>query len=400
MFQILKNLFHIFECLAADLYYGFPARKLIVVGITGTDGKTTTAHLIYHILKTSGKKVSMISSIYADIGGQIHDTGFHVTTPRPWKVRQFLRKARDSGAEYFILETTSHALAQNRVWGIPFHTSVITNITHEHLYHHGSFENYLKIKTKLLLQSRNALVNLDSVSAPEVIKILVDKKKPFKTFSLKETKADFTWNAQIKSHIHGEYNRENILAAYGICLSLNLDKKAVLKGIASFELPRGRLDVVRNKEFKVVIDFAHTPNAIERLLQTIKTDLVGKNGLIIHVFGSASQRDDSKRPKMGEASAQYADIIILTEEDYRKEDPAKICEQIAQGIKKQGLVKDQDYFVVTDRAQAIEKAIFMAQRGDVVVVTGKSHEKSLARDGKEYPWDEYKTVRKALIRKK
>ena len=158
--------------------------------------------------------------------------------------------------------------------------------------------------------------------------------------------------------------------------------------------------MVRNKEFKVVIDFAHTPNAIERLLQTIKTDLVGKNGLIIHVFGSASQRDDSKRPKMGEASAQYADIIILTEEDYRKEDPAKICEQIAQGIKKQGLVKDQDYFIVTDRALAIEKAIFMAQRGDVVVVTGKSHEKSLARDGKEYPWDEYKTVRKALIRKK
>lgn len=400
MFQILKNLFHIFECLAADLYYGFPARKLIVVGITGTDGKTTTAHLIYHILKTSGKKVSMISSIYADIGGKTQETGFHITTPRPWKVRMFLKQAKDAGSQYFILETTSHALAQNRVWGIVFRASVLTNVTHEHLYHHGSFDNYLKIKTKLLFQSRTALVNLDSTASQQVIDILTARKKSFKTFSLKDSKADFTGNAQIKSHIHGEYNRENILAAYGVCLSLNLDKKAVLKGIASFELPRGRLDVVRNKEFKVVIDFAHTPNAIEKLLQTIKTDLVGKNGLIIHVFGSASQRDDSKRPKMGEASAKYADIIILTEEDYRKEDPVKICEQIAQGIKKQGLVKDQDYFVVTDRAQAIEKAIFMAQRGDVVVVTGKSHERSLARDGKEYPWDEYKTVRKALIRKK
>ena len=400
MYQSLKNLFHIFECLAADLYYGFPARKLIIVGITGTDGKTTTAHLIYHILKTSGKKVSMISSIYADIGGQIHDTGFHVTTPRPWKVRQFLRKAHDLGAEYFILETTSHALAQNRVWGIRFDTAVITNITHEHLYHHGSFDNYLKIKTKLLFQSRTALVNLDSTASQQVINTLTLRKKSFKTFSLKDSKADFTWNAQIKSHIHGEYNRENILAAYSVAQILELDKKAISKAIASFELPQGRLDIVRNKEFKVVIDFAHTPNSIERLLHTIKAELVGKNGLIIHVFGSASQRDDSKRPKMGEASAQYADIIILTEEDYRKEDPAKICEQIAQGIKKQGLVKDQDYFIVTDRALAIEKAIFMAQRGDVVVVTGKSHEKSLARGGKEYPWDEYKTVRKALIRKK
>jgi len=342
----------------------------------------------------------MISSIYADIGGQIHDTGFHVTTPRPWKVRQFLRKAHDLGAEYFILETTSHALAQNRVWGIRFDTAVITNITHEHLYHHGSFDNYLKIKTKLLFQSRTALVNLDSTASQQVINTLTLRKKSFKTFSLKDSKADFTWNAQIKSHIHGEYNRENILAAYSVAQILELDKKAISKAIASFELPQGRLDIVRNKEFKVVIDFAHTPNSIERLLHTIKAELVGKNGLIIHVFGSASQRDDSKRPKMGEASAQYADIIILTEEDYRKEDPAKICEQIAQGIKKQGLVKDQDYFIVTDRALAIEKAIFMAQRGDVVVVTGKSHEKSLARGGKEYPWDEYKTVRKALIRKK
>src|SRR3989344_3700928 len=371
-----------------------------IVGVTGTDGKTTNAHLIYHILKTSGKKVSMISSIYADIGGQIHDTGFHVTTPRPWKVRQFLRKAHDLGAEYFILETTSHALAQNRVWGIRFDAAVITNITHEHLYHHGSFDNYLKIKTKLLFQSRTALVNLDSTASQHVINTLTLRKKSFKTFSLKDSKADFTWNAQIKSHIHGEYNRENILAAYSVAQILELDKKAISKAIASFELPQGRLDIVRNKEFKVVIDFAHTPNSIERLLHTIKAELVGKNGLIIHVFGSASQRDDSKRPKMGEASAQYADIIILTEEDYRKEDPAKICEQIAQGIKKQGLVKDQDYFIVTDRALAIEKAIFMAQRGDVVVVTGKSHEKSLARGGKEYPWDEYKTVRKALIRKK
>ncbi|OGK16024.1 hypothetical protein A3H80_00205 [Candidatus Roizmanbacteria bacterium RIFCSPLOWO2_02_FULL_37_19] len=400
VFQFLKNTFHIFECLAADIFYGFPGRKLTIIGVTGTDGKTTTVHLIYHILKSVGKPVSMISSIYADIGGKIAETGFHVTTPRPWQVRRYLKSAREAGSTHFVLETTSHAIEQNRIWGINFATSVITNVSHEHLYHHKSLENYIKIKTSLLIHSREALINKDTQSFDKITEILQNQKKDYKTFSLKNSDADFTWNSKIKTKIKGDFNKENILAAYSICLTLGMTQREIMNAITSFELPKGRLERVYDRDFKVIIDFAHTPHALERLLETVRKEFIKKNGRIIHVFGAASERDDSKRPEMGEASGKYADIIILTEEDYRKENIITICDQIAQGLKGYKFIKDKNYFVIADRSDAIEKAVMMAKKGDAVVVTGKSHERSLNRGGKEYPWDEYKAVRKALILKK
>ncbi len=402
----LKNLGHLFEATIANIYYGFPSRKLKVIGITGTDGKTTTTHLIYHILKSAGRRASMISSVYAKIGSEEHDTGLHTTTPSAFFVQKFLKQSVSDGDEFFVLETTAHGLDQARVWGTRYYLSLLTNVTHEHLRseegydYFDNYDNYLQVKTRLLLASKIALINRDDQSFEKVKKILNDKKKNFFTYSLK-TKASYNWDNKIQTKIPGEMNRYNILAAYSVSRLLGIEEKEILKAIETFNLPLGRLDIVYDKKIKVIIDFAHTINGLQQILKTLKEEIL-KEGRIIHVFGSAGLRDKTKRPSMGKASGQYADLVILTEEDYRTEDLYKICEQIAEGLKKQDFTyidpklfeqKDKkNYTIIPNRADAIKKALSTAKEGDIVVLTGKGHEKSLCRGKKEDPWDEKKEV--------
>jgi UDP-N-acetylmuramoyl-L-alanyl-D-glutamate--2,6-diaminopimelate ligase len=407
----IKNLFHLLEAVLADIFYGFPSRKIKVIGVTGTDGKTTTTHAIHHLLKSSGKSASMISSIYAEIGGRTVDTGFHTTTPRPWAVRSFLHEAVRAGSEYFVLETTSHSIDQNRVWGIPFEVAVLTNITQEHSLHHASFDDYVMTKTKLLLQAKKPLINADAAIFDTVKKILNSHNKQFSTFSLSKKDATFVWNKQIKTEITEDFNKQNVLAAYSCCMLLGLEEPEMLDGINTFILPKGRVEVVYDQDFTVIVDFAHTPHAIYSVLNAISEKYKSKNGRLIHVFGSASQRDDVKRPMMGQASGKFADIVILTEEDHRTEDVEKICDEIGAGLINSGFQKESPeqikksrltrvFCVVTNREKAIELAIDLAAKGDIVVTTGKSHEKSLARGKKEYPWDEFKAIESALKFKK
>lgn len=359
--QKLKNIYHLFQAILANLLYGFPSRKLKVIGITGTDGKTTTTHLIAHILKSAGKKVSFISSVFASVGGKESDIGFHVTTPSSFALQKLLKQSADNDDEYFVLETTSHALDQNRVWGINYEIGVITNITHEHLDYHGNYEDYAKTKLKLLKLAKIGIKNTTVISN-------IVKKIPNLT----------------------EFNRSNYSSAYNVCKQLGLPDEKILKALETFKLPKGRLDLVYDKDFKIIIDFAHTPNALLQLLPSVRKLYLEKGGRLIHVFGSAGLRDFTKRPLMGEASAKYSDVIYITEEDYRTEDPEEICKQIASGIKKKG------YKIVLDRQEAINQAIKTAKVDDVVVLTGKAHEKSLCRGKTEYPWDEYEAVKKAL----
>ena len=376
--QRLKNIFHLINAFLANIWYGFPSRKITVIGITGTDGKTTTTHLIAHILKSCGKKVSYISTIFAKIGKKEYDTGFHVTTPNPWLIQKLIKEAVNNKDEYFILETTSHALDQNRVWGINYKIGVLTNVTYEHLDYHLSYENYLKTKVKLLKRAEVAFFNKDDRSYLYVKKILKGRKKIIEYQKLSIIKKNFP-NLE-------KFNQENFSAAYLVALSLGLKSEEVLKAIKTFKLPKGRFDLVYDKDFKVIIDFAHTPNAFLKLLPEIRKKYLKNKGRLIHVFGSAGLRDNTKRPLMGEISSRFADFIILTEEDYRTEDPNKICQEIASGI------KNKNYQVIIDRKKAIEKALKMAKKGDLVVLTGKAHEKSLCRGKTEYPWDEYQAV--------
>lgn len=404
----LKKIFHIAEAIFAEIIYGFPSRRMRIIGVTGTDGKTTTGHLIYHLLNSSGYRTGMISSIYADTGGVINDTGFHTTTPRPYAVRKYLHQAVKNGCKFFVLETTSHALDQGRVWGVPYEASVITNVTHEHMLEHKTFSNYLKIKTKLLLQSKRAYLNLDMRAFKQVKNELVRHHKQFKTFTTKSRGADFVWSSKFVSKLQGEYNRQNIMGAYAIVSDLGLDDNQMIKGLKTFTLPKGRFDVVYNKKFTIIVDFAHTPHSIDQVLKTVRNNYIKNNkNSLIHVFGSASERDDSKRPLMGENSAKYAQKIILTEEDYRKEDINKIFSDIEKGIMKHGFTyletdkfkkenRSKTYTKVKNRMEAIGLAVSLLGAGDVLITTGKSHEKSLNRNGVEEPWDEYKAIKTGL----
>ncbi|MBI5127701.1 UDP-N-acetylmuramoyl-L-alanyl-D-glutamate--2,6-diaminopimelate ligase [Candidatus Roizmanbacteria bacterium] len=381
MWQDLKNLFHLVQAIIANIYYRFPSRRLKVIGVTGTDGKTTTTHLIAHILKTLGHKVSYVSSVYASIAGKEYDIGFHVTTPSPFALQKFLKQSADNGDSYFVLETTSHALDQNRVWGIEFEIGALTNVTHEHLDYHKNYEEYFKVKVKLLDRAKVSVVNEDD----ESYNYLSEKLK------VKSQKYNSKLKALNKLPLLTKFNQYNYSAAYTVGQILGLDEESMFKAISTFKLPKGRLELVYDKDFKVVIDFAHTPNAFENLLPEIREKYLKKGSQLIHVFGAAGLRDFTKRPMMGLVSSLYADRIILTEEDFRTEKPEKICEQIRSGIKNEKPVE-----VIINREQAIFKAVTTARKGDVVVLTGKSHEKSLCRGKIEFPWSEHEAVQKAL----
>jgi len=386
--QKIKNFFHLLGALVANIVYGFLSTKIKVIGVTGTDGKTTTTNLIAHILKENGNKVSFISTVYAQVADKIYDIGLHVTTPSSFMIQKFLRQAVEHGDQYFVLETTSHALDQNRVWGIKFEIGVLTNITHEHLDYHLTYENYAKTKLKLLKMAKVAVFNKDNQN------ISIGKQEL--DYLIKSTKFKMVKNYTIERIIKKNFpnlerfNQYNFSAAYRVGKILGLTDEKIIKAMKKFKLPPGRLALVYDGDFKVIIDFAHTPYAFEFLLPEIRKKYL-KKGRLIHVFGCAGLRDFTKRKIMGKMSNQYSDYIILTEEDYRTEDFEKICQQIIEGI------KDRPYEIIKDRQAAINKAIEMAKKGDVVLTTGKAHEKSLCRGKTEYPWDEFEAVNKALM---
>ncbi|MCL4364260.1 Mur ligase family protein [Patescibacteria group bacterium] len=380
MFQDLKNIYHFLQALLANIYYGFPSRRLNVIGVTGTDGKTTTTQLIAHVLKSSGKKVSFISTVKAVVAGKEYDVGFHVTTPSPFAIQRFLRQSVENGDEYFVLETTSHAIDQNRVWGIDYKLAVLTNVTHEHLDYHRTYEDYIMTKSVILKAAKVAFVNEDDESYNYIKDQKFNSKKTYKVEKIiKNNFSDKT-----------KFNQYNFSAAYRVCNYLGISDEKIIEAIKTFQLPKGRLELVYDEDFKVMIDFAHTPNAFQQLLPEVKKMFLKNGGRLIHVFGSAGLRDNSKRSLMGLVSSEYSDIIILTEEDFRTEKPEEICRQIASGI------KNKKYEIIIDREQAIDKAIKSAKKGDIVLLTGKSHEKSLCRGKIEYPWSEHQAVKKAL----
>lgn len=392
MIQGIKNVYHFFSALLAILAFRYPARQLTVIGVTGTDGKTTTVNLIYHILITSGKKVSLISSVNALIGKKEYDTGFHVTTPNPWALQKYFRQAVDKGCQFMVLEATSHGLDQHRLLGSNFALGVVTNVTHEHLDYHKTYQNYLKAKAKLFQAVKLAVLNQDDKSF-SYLKSVVPKKAKLITYGLK--KGDFNLKTfKFETSLPGEYNQYNCLAAIAVTCSLGLSDKAIKRGVSSFEPVKGRLEEIdEDQDFKVFIDFAHTPNALESVLKFLKEK---KEGKLIAVFGCAGERDKAKRPVMGEISARLTDITVLTTEDPRTEDVNEIIKQIARGCKKAGGVEGKTFFKVPDRAEAIKFAFKKAQKGDIIILCGKGHEKSMCFGKTEYPWSDQETARKAL----
>lgn len=382
--QIINNFYHLPKAVLANIFYGFPTRKLKVIGVTGTDGKTTTVNMIYQVLSAAGKKTSMISTINAVVSGKAYDIGSHVTSPNPFMVQKFARQAINHGDEYLVLEVTSHAIDQYRFWGVKFDIGVITNVTHEHLDYHKTFENYLKTKLRLLKNVKHAIMNQE----------IKQKVGGAVTFGL--DKGDFNQRqVKFKLKIPGDYNIENALAALGVAFALGIGKKVAQKALESFTGTAGRMEEVENqKGIRIFIDFAHTPNGLEQALKALRLKTSGR---LIAVIGAEGDRDIGKRAMMGEIAKRLSNFVIVTAVDPRGQ-LDNINKQIVAGTEKVGAVKGRNLFIINDREEAINFAVNeLSKKGDTIGIFGKGHEVSMNLDGKkEIPWSDLEAVKRAL----
>jgi len=405
----------------AAAFWGFPARHLTVIGVTGTDGKTTTANLIFNILHAADKRVGMITTVNAVIGDQQLDTGFHVTTPEAPVVQRYLAEMVSAGLTHVVLEATSHGLSQKRVANCEFDLGVVTNITHEHLDYHGSYEAYRAAKASLftsLAQThfkeqaprRTAVINRDD-SSYELLRGIT---------SVRQVSYGMDFNADVRAlevsyhgkgtnfltvgqnyeipvecHLVGEFNVYNCLAAIAVTVDgLGLASSCARAGIGALKSIPGRMETIcLGQEFLAIVDFAHTPNALRRSLEAARNLVPGR---IIAVFGSAGLRDQAKRRMMAEYSAELADITVLTAEDPRTESLDSILLEMAAGADSRGGIENETYWCVPDRGEAIRFGISIAQPEDIVIACGKGHEQSMCFGGTEYSWDDRTAMRAAL----
>ncbi len=408
----------------AAAYYDHPARSLCVIGVTGTDGKTTTCNLIFNILKASGLKVGLISTVNAVIMDQEIDTGFHVTTPEAIDIQCYLRQMVDAGLTHVILETTSHGLIQHRVTGCEYDMAVVTNITHEHLDFHGNYENYLAAKARLfemLKQTavkqrgnlRISVLNADDQSYEYLKSRVGDRFISYSTHgtgtlnaedieyfseSLRFTAVSEQISFNVECPFPGEFNVYNCLAAVSAAvLGLGLSPEAARQGIAQTQGVPGRMQQIKmGQPFTAIVDFAHTPNALRAALETVRKMTTQR---VIAVFGSAGLRDREKRGMMAQVGIQYADVSILTAEDPRTESLDDILAEMAEAAKREGGEEGRNFFRVPDRGKAIQTGVNMAQPGDLVVSFGKGHEQSMCFGTVEYPWDDRTAMQAALAKR-
>jgi UDP-N-acetylmuramoyl-L-alanyl-D-glutamate--2,6-diaminopimelate ligase len=403
LFKKIEPYGHKAEAILMQTKAGFPARNLKVIGVTGTDGKTSTCTLITQMLRESGYKVAMMTTISVDYGDGKGER------PNPTRLTSMgaaalvanIKKVKEAGAEWLVLETTSHALAQHRVWGVPYTVAVLTNLNHEHLDYHGTFEHYRDAKKKLFtLTNKNrkglrvGVANADDPNgelfAKEVAHPILYgvKKGDLRASDIKLTPAGSHFQASIdgdtyniECHLPGSFNVYNSLAAIGVGRAIGLTKEQIEKGIASLQAVEGRMTRVdEGQDFTVIVDYAHTPESFEKIFEEVKPLVKGK---LWGVFGSAGRRDEAKRAAQGKIAGKYCDMVIATEEDDRDIDGQEILGQIASGAEAAGKRKDKDLFLIHDREDAVAYAINNAKKGDVVMLLGKGHEKSILGNGPE-----------------
>lgn len=383
--QSLKNIGHFVNAFTAMVVHGKPAKSLTIIGVTGTDGKTTTSTLIYSILKEAGYKVALISTVAAYIGDQYIDTGFHVTSPTPWALQRLLKKITQDGYTHVVLEATSHGLDQHRLLGIKPEISVLTNITHEHLDYHGTYEAYLKAKSKLFQVSNQVVLNTND-SSYALLRAVLRHHPGVRSYNTDDLPS------YIKKQFKESYNQANAQAARTVALQLGITEEDIKQGLQAFSGIKGRMEEIPNDQgVRIVVDFAHTPNALESALSALKKTTQGK---LIAVYGAAGKRDVKKRPLMGAIGARLADMVILTSEDPRTENVESIIYQMKQGI----MTGHDKIISIPDRGRAIAWAINrLAHDGDTIGIFGKGHEQSMNLDGKhEIPWSDQSHVKEIL----
>jgi UDP-N-acetylmuramoyl-L-alanyl-D-glutamate--2,6-diaminopimelate ligase len=402
-------------------YYDYPAHRLLMIGVTGTDGKTTTANLIFSILKAAGIKAGMISTVNAVIGDQVLDTGFHVTTPDAPEVQRYLAAMVEAGLTHAILEATSHGLDQYRVGACEFDVGVVTNITHEHLDYHGTFEAYRAAKARLFSSLANTLPKafptphasvlnrddpsfdfLSRIAGGQVVSYGLIRGADVTAEEIQQTKQGLYFMAcgkgfryQVNSSLVGDFNVSNCLAALTVCSNvLHIEPVTIQKGIVDVRGVPGRMEFVEvGQEFTAIVDFAHTPNALRYTLQTARQLTSGR---VIAVFGSAGLRDRAKRSMMAEVANELADLSIMTAEDPRTEDLDTILADMARGALDLGGIEGKSFWRIPDRGEAIRFGVWSARPGDVLIICGKGHEQSMCFGTMEYAWDDRIALRAAL----
>lgn len=407
----VANGFHLVEAVAANVRYGFPAKGMQVIMVTGTNGKTTTATFLGSILKSAGRKVGVLTTAHFEINGQKFDNDQNATVLHPMTLQRKLAEMKKHGVDTLVLEVTSHAIDQHRIWGIPLYVAVMTNLTQDHLDYHGTMEEYAAVKARLFQRKpRFIVLNHDdewfnyydqfppgeqSITYGTHMDADVQLKgaKLHREGTQAHVSVDHQTDLELVVHLPGKFNVYNAMAAASAAYVLHVKTEAIQDGIEAVESISGRQQRVdAGQNFEVVVDYAHTPDALEQLLATLKQ--MSKRGRVILVFGACGDRDKTKRPIMGEIAAEYADKIIVTDEESYDEDPAEIRKMIMDGIVQ---AKAEDKTIeIADRREAIKKALEMAHRADTVAITGMGHEQFRVVKGEKIPWNDAKVVEELL----
>ncbi len=403
----------------ASAWYGNPGRKLTVLGITGTDGKTTSGTLAHAIFQAAGKRAGLLTTVAVFFGDERLEPGLHTTTPDPLDFHAYLARMVEAHMEYAILETTSHGLEQHRTLGAEYDVAAVTNITREHLDYHGTFEAYREAKGSLFRDlagnrrkpgvTKTAVLNRDDSSYDYLRQFAADwvisygiggeatlvgeaVEEHIGGVSMNMRYAGQTW--QVSGNLPGRYNAYNMMCAAGLALSQGLQPAQIAEGIASVKGIIGRLEAIdEGQDFQAYVDFAHTSNSLRNMLLQVRKMTPGK---VIVTFGCAGLRDREKRPVMGQIAAELADRVVITSEDPRTEDMGAIMAEVARGAELGGGIEGETYWCIADRATAIEFAVALAEVGDLVVTTGKGHEQSMCIGSIEYPWSDHEALRQAL----
>ena len=403
--------------LLAAAFHDHPSRKLVIIGVTGTDGKTTVCHLLHSILKHAGIKAGYISTISADFGDETASTGLHVTTPGAPQIQAYLARMLDAGLTHCILEMTSHGLAQKRLNGVDIDLAILTNVAHEHLDFHGSWERYRDAKAVMFRMlasawrkpgvAKTALINNDDPSADYFGAIACDRQRTYaihaaadfaaKDIARRRSMTAFRVHGHpIELRLPGQFNIANALAAIAAARELGVDWRAIQAGIAAVDLVSGRMEHIdEGQDFNAIVDFAHTPKALESALIAGRQMLSPGKRLIV-VFGSAGLRDVAKRRLMARTAAELADVTILTAEDPRTESLDDILAEMAAACRSRGGIEGETFLRLPDRGEAICQACQLARSGDLVMACGKGHEQSMCFGTTEYPWDDRDAMRSAL----
>ncbi len=419
----------------ACAFYGYPARHLRTIGVTGTDGKTTTSNLITTILEAAGQPTGLMTTANFKIQGQEWENATRQSTLEALEIQQFLRRMLDAGVRYAVIEATSHGLELQRVRGCDFDVGVVTNITHEHLDFHKTIENYRRAKARLFemldpartktyltdtpvigtihrpLHSAQsvAILNRDDVSYElmksycrvPIVDYGIDSNASVRAVDL-QLEANRTRfrvvlpNAEvnIETQLIGRFNVSNCLAAIATVYSQGVPLKDIARGLASVTGVTGRMERIdEGQPFTVIVDYAHTPDSLEKVLAILRPLTPGK---LLVVFGSAGERDVQKRPMMGKIAAQRADFFVITDEDPREEDREQILREIADGAEAAGKREGYDFLCIADRTTAIATAFARARQGDTVLLAGKGHEQSIFIGKEKIPWDDRQVAREQL----